>query len=44
MTAVGGFSALLVTRSLDEDVTQRWEHLDIQVAVAPTGIGVTGQF
>lgn len=44
MTAVGGFSALLVTRSLDEDVTQRWEQLDIQVAVAPTGIGVSGRF
>jgi hypothetical protein len=45
MTAVGGFSAVLLTRSLDEDrLAARWDHLELQVAAAPNGVGVSGRF
>jgi hypothetical protein len=42
---VGGFSAVLLTRSLDEDrLAARWDHLELQVAAAPNGVGVSGRF
>ncbi len=45
MTAMGGVSAILLTRGLDEDrVAERWQGLELNAAVGPNGVGVSGTF